>query len=55
MDKMEMVEEILGLYDENKKLHSMVGVHNEPAVLMSAVEKMAVEFGREAMKDKFVF
>ena len=55
MDKMEMVEEIIRLYDENKKLQSMVCVHHEPAVQMSAVEKMAVEFGREAMKHQFVF
>ena len=55
MDKMEMVEEILRLYDENKKLQSMVCVCHEPAVQMSALEKMAVELGREAMKDRFVF
>ena len=55
MDKMEMVEEIIRLYDENKELQSMVGVTREPVVQMSAAEKMAVEVGREYMKKFYVF
>lgn len=55
MDKMEMVAEIIRLYDENKQLRSMAGVHHEPVVQMSALEKMAVELGRERMKELYVF
>ena len=57
MNKMQMIEEIIRLYDENEKLKFIVGAEksSEPTVNMSEMEKMAVEVGRETMKSTYVF